>query len=144
MPAAPQPPAIHSALQVRQLQALLPHMSSLSGLKPAELVRMAAAVEDVSARLLALRGRFPRADVAAMIAAHPPLLRMDGAEVEAAVAAVQRAFPQASQVRSGEETQGPALQASCCCCRQRFVAYERRERYVTAAAGGPDMCVRVS
>lgn len=50
---------------------------------------------------MALRTRFPSADVAAMVAAHPPLLSMEPEQLAAAVAAVQEAFPEASQVRAG-------------------------------------------
>jgi hypothetical protein len=123
-------PAVHPGPQVRQLLGLLPHMASLRSLKPAELVRMAAAVEQITARLVALRRRFPGADVAAMVAAHPPLLRMDEAEVEAAVAAVRHAFPEASQVGAahmcvwwaeGDEGRmcglGGGVPLQCFCCR---------------------------
>lgn len=57
-----------------------------------------APLPQIAAQLVALRSRFPSADVAAMAAAHPALLCMPSAELEAAVAAVAAEFPDASQV----------------------------------------------
>ncbi|EFN52616.1 expressed protein [Chlorella variabilis] len=83
---------------VRQLHALLPAMEvQLSRMRPAELVRLAARLEQISQLLVALRLRFPASDVAAMAAAHPPLLSMTPEQLREAVAAVQREFPDASQ-----------------------------------------------
>lgn len=70
----------------------------LSRMRPAELVRLAARLEQISQLLVALRLRFPASDVAAMAAAHPPLLSMTPEQLREAVAAVQREFPDASQV----------------------------------------------
>lgn len=52
----------------------------------------------IGQQLIALRALLPTADVAAVVAAHPPLLRMQLAEVEAALVLVRKAFPEASQV----------------------------------------------
>lgn len=104
-PCAPAP-------QVEKLQQLLPGMgAALRRMKPAELVRMAAQLEAVASQLVALRARFPSADVAAMVAAHPPLLRMPAPELEAAVAAVAAEFPDATQVGWGRRARhaGAAL-----------------------------------
>lgn len=57
-------------------------------------------------QLVALRARFPAADVAAMVAAHPPLLSMGPQQLDEAVAAVQREFPEASQVRRLQPLRG--------------------------------------
>ncbi|KAI3430850.1 hypothetical protein D9Q98_009260 [Chlorella vulgaris] len=84
--------------QVQQLPHLLPGMQgALRLMKPAELVRMAAELESILRQLVDLRVRFPQADVAAMVAAYPPLLRMSTDQLEAAVAAVRAAFPGASE-----------------------------------------------
>jgi hypothetical protein len=78
-------------------------------MKPAELVRMAAELESILRQLVDLRVRFPQADVAAMVAAYPPLLRMSTDQLEAAVAAVRAAFPGASEVSvQSSERQGLA------------------------------------
>ncbi|KAL4420606.1 hypothetical protein ABPG75_010288 [Micractinium tetrahymenae] len=90
--------AVELLEQVRQLQALLPGMeSSLQRMKPAELVRMATQLEQISQQLLTLRRLLPTADVAAVVAAHPPLLRMGQEELGAALARVREAFPEATQ-----------------------------------------------
>lgn len=52
----------------------------------------------ISEQLLTLRQLLPTADVAALVAAHPPVLRMARAELEDALAKVRYAFPEASQV----------------------------------------------
>ncbi|KAL4451439.1 hypothetical protein ABPG77_009511 [Micractinium sp. CCAP 211/92] len=84
--------------QVQQLQALLPGMqSTLQRMKPADLVRMATQLEQISEQLLTLRQLLPTADVAALVAAHPPVLRMARAELEDALAKVRDTFPEASQ-----------------------------------------------
>ncbi|GAB4819869.1 hypothetical protein N2152v2_006915 [Parachlorella kessleri] len=84
--------------KVSRLQALLPGMeSALRRLKPADLVRMAAHIERVTQQLIALRERFPAADVAAMVAAHPPLLCMTPDQLDAAASVVRQAFPDATE-----------------------------------------------
>ena len=80
----------------------------------------------IAGRLLWLRGRFPTADVAAMVAAHPPLLRAAAEEVEAAAAAVAAEFPEASQVgaralackRCGPQAAGRLRVTNCISCRR--------------------------
>eukprot|EP00887_Chlorella_sp_A99_P001359 scaffold8.g1359.t1 len=85
-------------LLVRQLQALLPGLEgTLRRMKPAELVRLAAQLEQISRQLLLLKELLPGADVPAVVAAHPPLLRMPPGEVVAALQAVRDAFPDAAQ-----------------------------------------------
>lgn len=131
--------------QVAQLHALLPGLEGkLQRMRPAELVRLAARLEEVRTggraaaactrlaacgplltwhlatfpcsspthhpwcvpslqicqQLVALRRLLPTADVAAAVAAHPPLLRTPLAEVEGALGALRQAFPDATQVQA--------------------------------------------
>lgn len=84
--------------QVRQLQALLPGMlSTLQRMKPAELVRMATQLDQISQQLLTLRQLLPTADVAAVVTAYPQVLCMAREELDAALNRVREAFPDASQ-----------------------------------------------
>lgn len=108
----------------------------------------------IAAQLVALRSRFPTADVAAMVAGHPQLLRMLPEEVDAAVAAIACEFPEAAQVREvklGREEALVCFAAGLLCCWLALLLVcfaagllcctapgsGRRPAWLTAAASSP-------
>ncbi|KAF8072727.1 hypothetical protein HT031_000387 [Scenedesmus sp. PABB004] len=60
--------------RVQALAAVLPDIDGLAALRPGDVARLTQRVDDVAAKLLALRQAFPRADVARLLTACGPLL----------------------------------------------------------------------
>jgi hypothetical protein len=79
---------------IKQLAAVLPgNKETVERLRPADAVRIAAAIEDVPARLIALREALPQAvDVAALVARWPEAVLLSPGEVRDGAAALRQTF----------------------------------------------------
>lgn len=96
-----------------QVRGGLAHLNSLLVCPPALAATPASASSppphpptsrqrpQISQQLLTLRQLLPTADVAALVAAHPPVLFMAEEELDDALETVREVFPEASQVGWG-------------------------------------------